>query len=277
MQVFKSISVSFEALLQEITTYSSFSIFAASRSALCCSPSCAMKRTVYISILILFHQCVHTFVEHFISTFTRSPIPASYWITEFQFCFYLVVPCYRHPAHVITKATEFSALLIIPACGSTQPCSHAPVRFFISCQCPTTTYTVWSIRLTRHSQIPRSPCADWFRFIKSISIVPREYHDWTGVRCRNNGFCKIFSPLIHIWQEMRIQVINTYATLCNICSGTIQRSLRVFTTICTGSCQRHPAFAICCVQWSATCFNVFSINATKQNQASSFFCRSAIY
>ena len=45
----------------------------------------------------------------------------------------------------------------------------------------------------------RSPWADWFRFMKSMSMVAQGRSRLNCVCRCSNGFCKAFSPAIHIF------------------------------------------------------------------------------
>ena len=88
----------------------------------------------------------------------------------------------------------------------------------------------------------RSPCADWFRFMKSMSIEPHGRSRLNCVWRCTNGFCSAFSPRIHIFdgenvciQRMRpAQFASEFASMQSraISSGVVSSDLK---TVFSGS------------------------------------------
>ena len=87
---------------------------------------------------------------------------------------------------------------------------HAAIWFwaFSSCQWPTTTLRFFRIRVTMCPN-SRSPWADWFRFIKSMSIVSQGISLLNCVWKCSNGFFSSCKPWIHILagEKVCIQVM----------------------------------------------------------------------
>ena len=79
----------------------------------------------------------------------------------------------------------------------------------LSCQCPTTTFRSRPRRVQMKPN-SRSPWADWFRFMKSMSISD---HGMSRLNCVwkcSSGFRSLFSPDIHIFagEKVCIQAIS---------------------------------------------------------------------
>ena len=118
---------------------------------------------------------------------------------EFHFGGDLVALGDRDLPHVVAEAAEFRALPVVPMraprasrrrCGPEPPDrTNGRPRL-----CAASRMRVWM------KPASRSPCADWFRFMKSMSIVSqgRSRPNWVW-RC-TNGFCSAFSPRTHIFE-----------------------------------------------------------------------------
>ncbi len=114
---------------------------------------------------------------------------------------------------------------------------HAPsaATTSLSCQWPT---MILRSRRRRAPMKPnsRSPCAAWFRFMKSMSISPQGRSRLNCVcRCAS-GLRKFFSPLIHIFAGENVcihatrptQLGATFASsmICVISCGRVSTGLR---------------------------------------------------
>jgi len=133
-----------------------------------------------------------------------------------------------------------------------------------SCQCPTTTLRASRIRLQMNPN-SRQPCADWFRFMKSMSIVDQGMSRLNCVcRCAN-GLFSVRNPAIHILagENVCIQAISPMQFGARFASrqtsliacGVVRTGLK---TTLTGISAESASDLAMIWECSATLFNVSS-------------------
>ena len=125
-------------------------------------------------------------------------------------------------------------------------------RASASLQCPTITFRSRRI-LAPMKQNSRSPCADWLRFMKSMSMsahgISRLYWVW---RC-TKGFSRLASPAIHIFagEKVCIHVMSptqpgaAFASLhsSRIPSGVVTTGLKTIFTGVDSASERARAIS----------------------------------
>ena len=144
-----------------------------------------------------------------------------------------------------------------------------------SCQCPTTVLRTIPIRVSTNAN-SRSPCADWFRFMKSMSISDHGRSRLNCVWRWRSGCCSALSPGIHIFagEKVCIHAITpthdsaAFASSATrrIASGLVATS-RHTTRTGTSSCASRPAATCraCCSTCSSVAFPYISwLPATSQ-------------
>src|SRR5215471_629062 len=93
-------------------------------------------------------------------------------------------------------------------CASCQAHAARDHQFTRSCACwsrqwPTTTLRLMRMRLTMKPN-SRSPCADWFRFMRSMSIPAHGISRLNWVWRWRRGFCSALRPPIHIFAGQKV-------------------------------------------------------------------------
>ena len=132
-------------------------------------------------------------------------------------------------------------------CASAQPQAarvQVPIRSTTagSLQCPTTVLRRRPILVSMKPN-SRSPCADWFRFMKSMSISAHGRSRLNCVcRCRS-GLCSAFSPPIHIFAGEKVCIHATTPTQLSAAFASRQ-SFRIDSgLLTTGRCSTRTGIA----------------------------------
>ena len=142
----------------------------------------------------------------------------------------------RDLAHVVAEAGDLERLRLVPARGRARPDARYALATSGSRQWPTTVFRRRRIRVSMNPN-SRSPCADWFRFMKSMSISAHGRSRLNCVWRWSSGFCSALSPAIHIFAGEKVCIhaitpMHVSAAFASSATRRIEPGL-VATSLCT--------------------------------------------